>query len=94
MQSIGRVNFVLALIGTTSYADKTGFSCGMEEEAQLKRAVIAQAERSYVLMDAGKVGLTSAFSFASLADVDGIVSDDALPAGVAEACRALGKQVL
>lgn len=45
-------------------------------------------------MDAGKVGLTSAFSFASLADVDGIVSDDALPAGVAEACRALGKQVL
>ena len=94
MQSIGRVNFDLALIGTTSYADKTGFSCGMEEEAQLKRAVIAQAERSYVLMDAGKVGLTSAFSFASLADVDGIVSDDALPAGVAEACRALSKQVL
>ena len=61
---------------------------------KLKRAVIAQAERSYVLMDAGKVGLTSAFSFASLADVDGIVSDDALPAGVAEASRALGKQVL
>ena len=94
MQSIARVNFDLALLGTTSYASKTGFSCGMEEEAQLKRAVIGQAERSYVLMDAGKVGLTSAFSFASLADVDGIVSDDALPAGVAEACRALGKQVL
>ena len=91
---ISGVNFDLALIGTTSYAEKSGFSCGMEEEAQLKRAVIAQAERSYVLMDAGKVGLKSTFSFASLDDVDGIVSDDALPGEVVTACRARGVQVL
>lgn len=94
MQTISRVNFDLALIGTTSYAEKTGFSCGMEEEAQLKRAVIAQAERSYVLMDAGKVGLTSAFTFAALEDIDGIVSDDALPDEVIAACRSRDKQVL
>lgn len=94
MQFISGVNFDLALIGTTSYAEKSGFSCGMEEEAQLKRAVIAQAERSYVLMDAGKVGLKSTFSFALLDDVDGIVSDDALPGEVVTACRARGVQVL
>ena len=94
MQFISGVNFDLALIGTTSYAEKSGFSCGMEEEAQLKRAVIAQAERSYVLIDAGKVGLKSTFSFASLDDVDGIVSDDALPGEVVTACRARGVQVL
>ena len=94
MQFISGVNFDLALIGTTSYAEKSGFSCGMEEEAQLKRAVIAQAERRYVLMDAGKVGLKSTFSFASLDDVDGIVSDDALPGEVVTACRARGVQVL
>src|SRR5699024_1224559 len=69
MQTINRVNFDLALIGTISYAEELGFSCGMEEEAQLKRAVIDQAERSYVLMDAGKVGLTSAFTFAALEDI-------------------------
>ena len=94
MQFIGQVNFDLALIGTTSYAEKSGFSCGMEEEAQLKRAVIAQAEHSYVLMDAGKVGLTSTFTFASLEDIDGIVSDDGLPDEVAAACRLRDKQVL
>ena len=94
VRTVGRINFDLALIGTTSFSDKTGFSCGMEEEAQLKRAVIAQAEQSYVLMDAGKVGLTSAFSFATLDEVDGIVSDDGLPAALADACRACGKQVL
>lgn len=94
VRTVGRINFDLALIGTTSFSDKTGFSCGMEEEAQLKRAVIAQAEQSYVLMDAGKVGLTSTFSFATLDEVDGIVSDDGLPAALADACRARGKQVL
>lgn len=94
VRTVGRINFDLALIGTTSFSDKTGFSCGMEEEAQLKRAVIAQAERSFVLMDAGKVGLTSTFSFATLDEVDGIVSDDGLPAELAAACRACGKQVL
>ncbi|HJA49426.1 MAG TPA: DeoR/GlpR family DNA-binding transcription regulator [Candidatus Agathobaculum intestinipullorum] len=94
VRTVGRINFDLALIGTTSFSDKTGFSCGMEEEAQLKRAVIAQAEQSYVLMDAGKVGLTSAFSFATLDEVDGIVSDDGLPTALADACRARGKQVL
>lgn len=94
VRTVSRINFDLALIGTTSFSDKTGFSCGMEEEAQLKRAVIAQAEQSYVLMDAGKVGLTSTFSFATLDEVDGIVSDDGLPAALADACRACGKQVL
>ena len=94
VQFISQVNFDLAFIGTTSYAEKSGFSCGMEEEAQLKRAVIAQSERSYVLMDAGKVGLKSAFTFAALDDIDGIVSDDALPEEVAAACRARDKQVL
>ena len=94
VQFISQVNFDLALIGTTSYAERSGFSCGMEEEAQLKRAVIAQSERSYVLMDAGKIGLKSAFTFAALDDIDGIVSDDALPEEVAAACRARDKQVL
>ena len=94
VRTVGRINFDLALLGTTSFSDKTGFSCGMEEEAQLKRAVIAQAERSFVLMDAGKVGLTSTFSFSTLDEVDGIVSDDGLPAELAAACRARGKTVL
>ena len=94
VRTVGRINFDLALLGTTSFSDKTGFSCGMEEEAQLKRAVIAQAERSFVLMDAGKVGLTSTFSFATLDEVDGIVSDDGLPAELAAACRARSKTVL
>lgn len=93
-QEIAHMNFDLALLGTTSFCEKAGFSCGMEEEARLKRAVIAQAERSYVLMDAGKIGLTSTFSFATLGEIDGIISDDGLPEIFAATCRAQGKQIL
>lgn len=94
VEMVRRINFDLAFLGTTSYAEGIGFSCGMEEEAQLKRAVAAQAEQSFVLMDAGKVDLKSAFTFATLDDVDGIISDDAIPESVASACRAHGKQLL
>lgn len=93
-QEIAQINFDLALLGTTSFCEKAGFSCGMEEEARLKRAVIAQAERSYVLMDAGKIGLTSTFSFAALNEIDGIVSDDGLPQPLAAAWRTQGKHIL
>lgn len=94
MQAIRFVNFDAAFLGTTCYAEKAGFSCGMEEEAQLKRAVIGQAERSYVLMDSSKADLTSAFSFASLDDVDGVVSDGALPPDMLRACAEREKLVL
>lgn len=94
MQSIERMNFDIALLGTTSFSEKAGFSCGMEEEAQLKRAVIARSEQTYVLMDVGKIGLKSTFSFAALDEVTGIVSDDALPPAVIAACKQSGVQVL
>ena len=94
VRTISHIHFDLALLGTTSFSEKAGFSCGMEEEAQFKRAVIAQAERSFVLMDAGKIGLTSTFSFADLTDVDGIISDDTFPEELTAFCHLQGLQIL
>ncbi len=94
MQTVSAVNFDIAFLGTTCYSEKAGFSCGMEDEAELKRTVIRQAERVYMLMDSSKADLTSTFSFASLQDIDGIVSDGALPDELVQACRRLGKEVI
>lgn len=94
VQAVERMNFDIAILGTTSFSEKAGFSCGMEEEAQLKRAVLGRAEQTYVLMDAGKVGLKSAFSFAALGEVTGVVSDGGLPDALCAACEAQGVQVL
>ncbi|MDO4270095.1 MAG: DeoR/GlpR family DNA-binding transcription regulator [Eubacteriales bacterium] len=94
VEAVRSVNFDLALLGTTSFSERAGFSCGMEEEAQLKRTVLHQAERAYILMDSDKVELTSAFSFAALSEVTGIVSDGGLPDELVSACRKLGVEVL
>ena len=94
MQMGSTVHFDMAFLGTTCYSEKAGFSCGIEDEAELKRTVIRQAERVYMLMDSSKADLTSTFSFASLQDIDGIVSDGALPGGLVQACRRLGEEVI
>ena len=94
IEAIRTIHFDIAFLGTTCYSDKAGFSCGMEDEAHLKRAVIEQSEQSYVLMDASKVDLTSTFSFASLQTVTGIVSDGTLPDTLLARCRELDKNIL
>lgn len=72
------VSFQTAFLGVTGYMSGRGFTCGSEEECELKRAVIRRSEKVILLMDANKVGITSTFTFCDLDDVDTVVSDPAL----------------
>ncbi len=72
------INFQTAFLGVTGYIHGRGFTCGSEEECELKRAVIRKSEKVILLMDAQKVSITSTFTFANLEDVNVIVSDSAL----------------
>lgn len=81
----GGVKLVQAVVGTDDFLLQRAKRC-VSEKAQIKRAVIGRAEHSYVLMDSGKVGMTHAFSFAVLDDIDDIVSDDGLSEEVVHAC--------
>ena len=57
----------------------TGFSCGSDEEARLKRAVSERAHQVIALMDSSKASRRSTFSFCDLERADVLVSDGALP---------------
>jgi len=72
------INFQTAFMGVTGYISGRGFTCGSEEECELKRAVIRKSDKIVVLMDAQKVDITSTFTYAELDDVDVIVSDGTL----------------
>lgn len=82
-----RVNFDLMLLGVTSYSPEAGFSCGVEEESQLKRAVMRRAEQVAVMLDSSKLGLKSSFSICGLEEVDIILSDGQLPEAFLDECR-------
>jgi len=72
------INFQTAFMGVTGYISGRGFTCGSEEECELKRAVIRKSDKVVLLMDSQKVDITSTFTYADLEDIDIIVSDGML----------------
>lgn len=75
---IQNINFNIAFIGCMGFAGHCGFTCGMDEEAKLKKTVINKAGTVVVLMDSSKAGIIDTFSFANLSDVDIVISDNKL----------------
>ncbi len=94
VQEVQRINFDQVFMGVTSYCEPTGFCCGVDEEAVLKRTVLSQAEQRILLMDSSKAGVKSTYAFCGLSDVDIVISDDNLPEEFREDCRRHGIQVI
>lgn len=70
----------VAFLGTNGITVSHGLSTPDRDEAAVKRAMIASARQVVVLADASKVGFEASIRFASLADVDVIVTDSGLSA--------------
>jgi len=75
-EKIKESNYDIAFLGTTGYIKGIGFNCGSEEEASLKRSIISRADKVVLLMDSTKVDISNPFNFASVNDIDVLVSDN------------------
>lgn len=78
----------------SAYADRTGFTCGSDEDACLKRACMSRAGQTIALYDSSKIGGRGTFTVCPLSDIDVFVGDDKVPADFAEQCRDLGIELL
>lgn len=94
IQALQTMAFDQLFLGVTGYTEATGFACGSDEEANLKRACINRSNEVILLMDSSKVGARSTFSFCGLDSVDIIVSDGNLPRTFVTRCRNAGVEVL
>ncbi|MGI6878710.1 DeoR/GlpR family DNA-binding transcription regulator [Microbacterium sp. gxy059] len=83
----------LAFIGANGLSAMFGLSTPDREEADVKRAMVRQARRVVVLVDASKFGVESLQRFAELADIDVVVADRAPEGDLAAALRAAGTEV-
>lgn len=90
IEELKQVNFDLAFIGVTCYSQETGFTCGVSEEAALKRTAMKQAEKKIVLMDSSKIDTRSTFTICHLQDVDAVISDGDLPEEILDVCKSGG----
>ena len=88
------LNIATAFIGVSGFTLENGFSCGKEEERQVKRLLMEKAKRRIVLMDSSKIGEIFPYKIGDFSQVDYLISDDALPDSVAEMARKNGTIVM
>lgn len=68
----------VAFVATNGLTIEHGLTTPDRDEAATKRAIVAAARRTVVLADATKIGVESSLRFATLDDVDVLVTDASL----------------
>ncbi len=81
-------------ISTDRVSPERGFTTPYREEVAIKRAMIAAARRVVMLFDHAKVGNDQVFRFATVGEVDTIITDDAVSESTIRALEELGPQVI
>ncbi len=68
-------NIETAIMSTSGFHLENGFSNTSHSENELKQAIIRKANRVILLMDSSKMGRIMPLTFATLSDIDVLVSD-------------------
>ena len=84
----------LCFIGASSLNAETGFLTHTNEDAQVKKAIMARSARSVCLADHTKFQKTSFVKFAEPNDFDIIITDDKTPIDQIRAFEEKGVQVI
>lgn len=84
----------VAFMGANGITPEAGLTTPDQAEAEVKRAMVEAAGRVVCLADHTKIGLTQLCRFASLKEVDSIVTDTGLDEALAEELRAAGPEVI
>lgn len=84
----------IAFIGTNALTIDHGLSTADSQEAAVKRAMITNAHKTVVLCDSSKMGCDYLVSFASIEDIDVVVTDAHAPNIFVDQLRNLGIEVI
>jgi len=82
LRTIAGLNVRLAFVGTDGFCLERGMTTQLVEGAEIVKAMRAQAESTWLVADSSKYGKTGFVSVLPLAEVDGIITDTGLDAGV------------
>ena len=70
------INIDVAVMATSGYSPRTGFSSGCMSESELKARVIQKSSLTVMLMDHTKISKNYPFTFAHMEDIDILVVDE------------------
>ncbi len=81
-------------LGTNGVSVGHGLTTPDRDEAATKRAMVASARRTVLLADATKIGVESSLRFATLEEIDVIITDDAISNAARHALEHAGVEVV
>lgn len=94
LEMLDKINIDIAFLGVSGCSVDAGFTCGTEGDMLVKRLVIRKARTTVLLCDETKLHRLMPYTFATMEDVDYLISDGELPGGFAQAASAAGLTVL
>jgi len=94
LEMLSKINIDLAFIGVSGCSVDAGFTCGTEGDMLVKRMVIQKARTSVVMCGREKLKCLMPYTFATLSDVDYLISDGPMPEQFQIAARKAGLKLL
>ncbi|MFF0543137.1 DeoR/GlpR family DNA-binding transcription regulator [Nocardia thailandica] len=94
LRLLGEMRVDVAFLGTNALTVRHGLSTPDPDEAAVKRAMIAAADRVVVVADSTKVGREDFMGFGTVADIDVLVTDREVNPAVLRELTALGVEVV
>lgn len=87
---IGQLNIGKMFLGVDGVSSTAGITTYSEQEAHIAKAMIKRSQATYAMFDHTKIGRTSLFSIAAIAELQGFVTDAELPQQLAAIARSHG----
>lgn len=94
LEMLEKINIDIAFIGVSGCSVDAGFTCGTESDMLVKRLVIQKARTSVMMCGHEKFTCLMPYTFATLQDVDYLVSDVPMSEGFTRAATAAGVTLL
>ena len=88
-----RINVQKAFVGAAGFTIESGLSDATDEEAQIKRSMVAAAREVIGIVDSTKWERAAFATFCPTAEIDAILTDDRAPAAMLTDLRELGIDV-
>jgi DeoR/GlpR family transcriptional regulator of sugar metabolism len=94
LEMLQEFNIRKGFFGAHGITVEVGLTDVSQDEASLKRPLIAVCHQVIAVLDSTKWGKVGSASFASLDLVDGVITDDKAPSDLIEQVRSTGTQVI
>lgn len=95
LEFLNTINIEVAVMTATGFTPEKGcFTCGSQDEMEIKRAVIEGASKVIMLLDSSKVHMNTPYTFAKLDSIDYLVVDKGFPSDLKAKIEASGTVVV